>query len=347
MRCYHLMGEIKEVKSKYDDYNVSVTGHSAGGSLANYLGVEHPDYAVNTFNMGQGLPFISNTIKCKLGNCENINNFRIVGDWASSLSDTFSPGKVFNMKPIIPTDEMNLQADSQETFYYPNYMSLPHNINQFIDREQNEPLPDYGQYGRKLAGNIGGITAAIGLPYGVKKINSAVGRYTQKMFNAQPNPNLSMMREDSTELRYSPGIQLMSDPDEQFDRFGSGGILQEMVADYSVGSMLEQQTDKFLKKNTPLRLAKNFFGGMANMNDVVGGLAGFGVGDVAGTALYESVLKPGATPLKSKKTFKTQTEITDLDSEKYFSNTFTAIALGTGITGMSLGGIGYFMQNHL
>ena len=113
--------KIKEVKNKYEDYSVSITGHSAGGSLANYLGVDNPDYAINTFNMAQGLPFLTNTIKCKLGlgNCDNINNFRIVGDWASGLSESFSPGKVFNMKPIIPTDEMNLQADSQETFYYP------------------------------------------------------------------------------------------------------------------------------------------------------------------------------------------------------------------------------------
>ena len=51
-------------------------------------------------------------------------------------------------------------------------MGLPHNINQFINRDQNKLLPDYGQYGRKLAGTIGGLTAAVALPMVTKKLSS-------------------------------------------------------------------------------------------------------------------------------------------------------------------------------
>jgi len=341
-RYEKINNKIKEVKNKYDDYNVSVTGHSAGGSLANYLGVEHPDYAVNTFNMGQGLPFLTNTIKCKLGNCKNINNFRIVGDWASSLSDAFSPGKVFNMKPIITTDEMNLQADSQESFYYPTYMSLPHNINQFIDRELNEPLPDYGQYGRKLARTIGGVASAVGLPYAVKKINMAV--------NMAPNNVMDLVTDyDFREqfMEQYTGMPEMQSLDEYLDVIddigGDGSVGSEMERDFTMDKIQEIMTPIILGANPSIRYASNFFGGLANMNDVVGGIAGFGVGDILGTALYESVLKPDATPLKSKKTFKSQTEITDLDFEKYSSNTLTSIALGGGILAAGLGGVVGYM----
>ena len=342
-RYEKISNKIKEVKNKYDDYNISVTGHSAGGSLANYLGVENPNYAINTFNMGQGLPFLTNTIKCKLGNCENINNFRIVGDWASSLSDAFSPGKVFNMKPIIPTDEMNLQAESQDTFYYPTYMGLPHNINQFIDRDQNQELSDYGQYGRKLSATIGGVAAAVGLPYAVKKINTAV--------NMAPGGGTDLVMDDDFREQFMEqykGMPFMRSLAEYLDVVddigGDVSVESLMQRDYAMGQIVEITTPIILGANPSLRYASNFFGGLANMNDVVGGIVGFGVGDVIGTALYESVLKPDATPLKSKKTFKSQTEITDLDSEKYFSNTLTSIALGGGMLAAGLGGVvGYLV----
>jgi hypothetical protein len=318
--------KIKEVKNKYDDYNISVTGHSAGGSLANYLGVENPDYAINTFNMGQGFPFISNTIKCKLGNCENINNFRIVGDWASGLSDAFSPGKVFNMKPIIPTDEMNLQAESQKTWYYPTYMGLPHNINQFINRDEENLLPDYGQYGRKLSGSMGGVAAAIGLPFAVKKINMAI--------NMSPGGGTDLVTDFDFREQFMAqynGMPKMQDLAEYLDVIddieGDRSVESLMQQEFTMGNIDEITTSIILGANPHLRYASNFFGGLANINDVVGGIAGFGVGDVVATTLYESVLKPDVTPLKKKKTFKSKTEITDLDSEKYFSNKLTSLEL--------------------
>tara|TARA_R110000824_G_scaffold388780_1_gene584493 strand:- start:165 stop:1595 length:1431 start_codon:yes stop_codon:yes gene_type:complete len=313
-RYEKISNKIKEVKNKYDDYNVSVTGHSAGGSLANYLGVDNPDYAINTFNMAQGLPFLTNSIKCKLGNCENINNFRIVGDWASSMSEAYSPGKVFNMRPKVTTQEMEIDAESKESFFFPSYMNIPHTVNQFIDRDEDNLLSDYGLYGRKLSRTIGGVGAAVGLPYVTKKLNTAINTY------ANVRPNVRRLRKRD-----------------------------------------------YLSRNPLMGPITNFFGGMANMNVGIGGITGFGLGDITGTALYDNFFKSELTDLKGEtiipKTEKKkkdkqfdpygqieldaqwsrskklipETEFTDLNSEKYFSNTLTSIALG----GLAAGIVGY------
>jgi len=298
-RYEKISNKIKEVKNKYDDYSVSVTGHSAGGSLANYLGVDNPDYAVNTFNMAQGLPFLTNTVKCKLGfgNCDNINNFRIVGDWTSALP--LKPGKVFNLKPII-NDEMNLQAESQETFYYPTYMGLPHNINQFIDRDKNQELPDYGQYGRRLAANLAGITAAVGLPFAVNKIDSALKFVPKNYFVDLFDPAFREQFSDEVDVKiqgYMNKIQRLG----QYELLGISDVTDEVEYDYSMEGLAKIAEPIILQNNPSLRYASNFFGGLANMNEGLSSFLGFGAGELAGTLLYESLLKPEVSELKGTK----------------------------------------------
>ena len=334
--------KIKELKNKYDNYSVSVSGHSAGGSLANYLGVENPDYAINTFNMAQGLPFLTNTRKCKLGigSCENINNFRIVGDWASGMS-TFIPGKVFNLKPIIPTEEMNLQAESQETFYYPTYMGLPHNINQFINRDTSGVLPDYGQYGRKLTAGLGGLTTAVALPMVTKKLGKIVDSKIEPLLDAY-----------SGRTAFSDAVfadAALEDFERDLNIQGITNLprLIKEPAEEALRKMRRSESGEQIATTSYLPSIKSKLDYITSTNDVVSGLAGFGLGELAGTALYESVLKPDVTELKSGKRFVTQTEITDLDEDKYFTNIPASIIVGAGITGMYLSGIGAFMQNHL
>jgi len=347
-RYAEIDNKIKEVKNKYNDYSVSVSGHSAGGSLANYLGIDNPDYAVNTYNMAQGLPFLTNNIKCFLGNCDNINNFRIVGDWASSMSTMMTQGKVFNMKPIIPTEEMNLQADAQETFYYPSYMGLPHNINQFINRNESKLLPDYGQYGRKLAGSLGGLTTAVALPTVTKKLGKIVDtKISEQVRISEENPLPYPGFQQILTGNFIPNIL---DDINELNIFDDAlplpmpQSLRSSVIDYTTQNIRERIIER-LPETSYLPSIKSKLDYITSTNDVVSGLAGFGLGELAGTVLYESALKPDITPLKKK--FVTQTEITDLDEDRYFTNIPASIIGGAGITGMYLGGIGYFMQNHL
>lgn len=318
-RYSQIDNKIKEVKNKYPDYKISVSGHSAGGSLANYLGVENPDYAINTYNMGQGLPFLTNTIKCKLGNCNNINNFRIIGDWASGMSNLI-PGNVFNLKPIIPTEEIQLDADSKETFFFPSYMNIPHTINQFIDRDTNEVLPDYAQYGRKLSGNIGGLTTALAVPFVSNKINTNINnKIDEKNKRRIRNANIKSYLASTGQLSSNPGV---------------------------LGSWSNQNTRPIVEarvetENPLLGYSSNFFSNLQNTNEFVSGLAGFGAGEILGTALYEGYLIPEETKLFKKYDNKviTETEITDFDKDE--TNIPLSILAGTALSALSLGaGIG-------
>ena len=347
-RYAQINNKIKEVKNKYNDYSVSVSGHSAGGSLANYLGVDNPDYAVNTYNMAQGLPFLTNNIKCKLGNCENINNFRIIGDWASSMSTLMTPGKVFNMKPIIPTDEMNLQAESQETFYYPTYMGIPHNINQFIDRNESQLLPDYGQYGRKLSAGVGGLISAVSLPIVTKKLGNIVDmkmeplkqgiRERVEYFSPSvfDEASLSNFQYDLTNAGFLQGENYI-DPERIIKSLPS--LLQDTL-DERLQKIRNDEALGRLKQESYLPSIKSKLDYITQTNDVVTGLAGFGLGELAGTLLYESVLKPDVSPLKKTITRETS----GLDENKYFTNS----VLGAGLIGGGalIAGINY-MENIL
>jgi len=79
--------KVKQNEKKYNPEKITLVGHSSGGSFSNYIGVNNPHYDIITYNMGQGAPFLTDYVKCQIGGCKNIKNYRIVGDWASSLSD--------------------------------------------------------------------------------------------------------------------------------------------------------------------------------------------------------------------------------------------------------------------
>lgn len=149
---------VNKIKIKYPEHKIKLTGHSQGGSFANYIGIDNPDYDTITYNMGTGLPFFSDAIKCKLGNCNNIKNYRVVGDWASALG---GQGNTFMLRPKQVDKELIKQAEAVERFYLPAEIFQAHGINQFIDRDPNDLKSDYGVYGRKIAGRIGAVTAGL------------------------------------------------------------------------------------------------------------------------------------------------------------------------------------------
>lgn len=145
---------IKSVRNKYLDKKVKVVGHSQGGSYANYIGVDEPDYDVITYNMGTGFPFMSNSLKCRLSDCNNISNYRVVGDWSSILG---GQGNSFMLRPKLIDEELIKQAEEVEKFYLPSEVFVAHGVNQFIGRDKKKLKTDYGIYGRKIAGRLGAV----------------------------------------------------------------------------------------------------------------------------------------------------------------------------------------------
>ena len=160
---------INKVKEKYKDKKIIVTGHSQGGSYANYLGVDNPDYDVKTFNLGTGLPLLKNWMTCKLGNCDNIKNYKIVGDWASSMFG--KQGNTFLLRPKIPDSNLREQAEAVERFYLPNDALLSHGVDNFLGRTNKNLKNDYGYYGRKIAGRLGAI-AGLAAPLAFDKLGA-------------------------------------------------------------------------------------------------------------------------------------------------------------------------------
>ena len=258
---------------------------------------------------------------------------------------------LFNLKPLIPTEDIQLEAESRETFFFPSYMNIPHTVNQFIDRDSNKPLPDYAQYGRKLAGTVGGFVGGLGVPLVSKNINSMIDGYINEAvaqsifetrdlnFEGSLGDIATRINEFSLNIEDEIGLEL---PEQ----------LGEIAYNYAEKSFERQARSDFLEQNPKIRYASNFFGGLENINDVVSGFAGFGIGDIVGTAVYESLLKPSEESLfenqKQKKAdtkirqTKTETEIIDLDENKYMESPSafeTALIAGAGAVGVLGSGI--------
>ena len=150
---------IQEKNKKYSNYKPVVVGHSQGGTYAGLLGSENPNYKTITYNMGTGFVPTGGDIKCLFHSCDNIKNYRIAGDWASSNLLT----RPFLLRPKRADKELVEQGEKAERFFLPSEVFIPHGINQFIDRKPDDLKDDYGTYGRKIAGRLAGIGVASGL----------------------------------------------------------------------------------------------------------------------------------------------------------------------------------------
>ena len=150
---------------------VSISGHSKGGTLASFVGVNNPDVRVTTFNRGDALPFVGDYIKCAINGCQNINNYRISGDFAGVLGSKFSNQRYFNLKPKIPSQQTQQQARLASGYFIDEQLYIPHSLNNFYDRKQDSLLSHH-TYARPLAAKIGkyGTIAAVGAAtFGYKK----------------------------------------------------------------------------------------------------------------------------------------------------------------------------------
>lgn len=150
---------VKETHEKYSNYKPIIVGHSQGGTYAGLLGTENPNYTAITYNMGTGFVPTGGDIKCLFNSCDNIKNYRIAGDWASSNLLT----RPFLLRPKKADKELVEQGEKAERFFLPSEVFIPHGINQFIDRKPDDLKDDYGTYGRKIAGRVAGIGAALGV----------------------------------------------------------------------------------------------------------------------------------------------------------------------------------------
>ena len=270
-------GHIDNVKKKYPNKKVVLTGHSQGGSFANMIGVDAPDYKVITYNMGTGLPFISNSVKCKLGNCDNIKNYRVVGDWASVMNS--GSGNTFQLRPKNIDETLIKQAEEVERFYLPSEVFQAHGINQFIDRVPSNLKSDYGLYGRKLAGRVGAVVGVFAEPYLQKAISEKLVRGTLPsergtLFSTPPRP----VRQESvieSEIGFvSPEIATAVSP----------GLLD---------NVRERLDQTYLSDFISTRTYATFL----NRQEFASKLLGFSAGEVIGGGLYDLVLKPSESQL--------------------------------------------------
>jgi len=205
----NLQNKINKFKLKKP---VHVSGHSKGGTIAGFVGVDNPDVRVTTFNRGDALPFVGDYIKCAINGCDNINNYRISGDVVGLIGSKFSNQRYFNLRPKKPTKEMKETAESidftleniqragvgfpsdVESKYY-----LPHPIENFYNRKESNLLND-DTYSRPLAsklGKYGVIAGAAAATYGYKKyleFRKRTGRITDEEFLETAYTGMDMLR---------------------------------------------------------------------------------------------------------------------------------------------------------
>jgi len=296
--------QIKKNKEKYSPKKVTVTGHSMGGSLSNYIGVANPDYDTVTFNMGQGVPFVTDIISCGLAGCKNIKNYRIAGDFASSLSHMFSQGSVFDLKPVIPTEAMELEAKAKESAFIPSKYYVPHSIDQFVDRDRDRLHPTPQIYGRQLARGITSLAGATLLPLGISGIN----KYVQ----SQTAPIIQDIIEGLPTRPELPGVFGSLIEEGQMLNFQesltSAGLLPDMhqgnieginlfprplqrVVDENIQTLRQSEAYNVLQQQSYL---PSIARGISTVNlglTSFGALMGLGVGEVTGYLVYENLLR--------------------------------------------------------
>jgi len=153
---------------------VSVSGHSLGGSKASMLGVLDDELQVYTYNKGDALPFIGDTIKCSISGCKNIKNYRIAGDIVSGLGSIYSTQNIETIAPKQLSIEKEKLFSATENIV-PKNIYIPHAMDQFIDREEDKLYPK-STFPRKLysqAGHYAGI--GLGIYYGPQILSNLAG----------------------------------------------------------------------------------------------------------------------------------------------------------------------------
>ena len=166
---------VEKLKKRDPEKRVHLTGHSLGGSIASFYGIDNQDVDVTTFNKGTGLPFLTDVVKCSIRGCGNIKNFRISGDFASIGSKFDRTGETVSLKPVRPTAEEQEAAQLAEGYLIGKDLFLPHGISQFLGREHRAKL-DPNIYSRILAQKTGRTLGAI-LPLAAQAATTRLAPY--------------------------------------------------------------------------------------------------------------------------------------------------------------------------
>ena len=195
-----------------------------------------------------------------------------------------SSGKTFNLRPIKPTKELKLEAESKDSLLIPSDLYIPHSIDQFINRGGGSQFhPDPFVYGRKLARRIGAVSTAVGVPLALgatkglidKKIGEAFSETINQWGEVNPNiweENTQFVEDLAQSLNYEDGSEIPSTIYNLIDDKIHDQVRQET----NLGSL------KFIEKGI------NYLGGGGNI--LTTGL-GWGLGDIAGLAVYNNLLK--------------------------------------------------------
>jgi len=171
---YSYKKHIENTNKKYSTHRPVIVGHSQGGTYAGLLGTTNPNFKTITFNAGSGFIPSSMDFKCLISGCDNIKQYRIVGDWASANQITNS----FQLRPKIGDPELERQAEQADRIYIPQDYLLTHGINNFIGRNESNLKTDYGAYGRKIARRVGDFAGLLALPAIGKKVGEKLVRTT-------------------------------------------------------------------------------------------------------------------------------------------------------------------------
>ena len=299
--------QIDKIKETYPDKKINITGHSQGGTYANLLGINNKDTDVVTYNAGKGLINIYNDIKCEYGDCSNIKNYRIVGDFASMLPSSFQVGESFQLKPKIPDAQSQLEAKSAESFFIPSDLYIPHGVRNFQDRNLKNLMPDYGLFGRTLARRTGTATG-LAISGVAPKLAPAVlkgGKYVKDALGFGvagraeiATQELGILGEAVTQRPVGVTPQNFLDLQRGISGTNltrSSQLLQSRIEE-NLGSQLEQASRSLRNVESAARNANEAF---ITTNQSLGYVAGGGIGDVTLGLTYDTWFKPQDSELES------------------------------------------------
>lgn len=299
--------QIDKIKETYPDKKINITGHSQGGTYANLLGINNKDTDVVTYNAGKGLINIYNDIKCEYGDCSNIKNYRIVGDFASMLPSSFQVGESFQLKPKIPDAQSQLEAKSAESFFIPSDLYIPHGVRNFQDRNLKNLMPDYGLFGRTLARRTGTATG-LAISGVAPKLAPAVlkgGKYVKDALGLGvagraeiATQELGVLGEAITQRPVGVTPQNFLDLQRGISGTNltrSSQLLQSRIEE-NLGSQLEQASRSLRNVESAARNANEAF---ITTNQSLGYVAGGGIGDVTLGLTYDTWFKPQDSELES------------------------------------------------
>jgi hypothetical protein len=281
---------VNKIKNIYPEHKIKLTGHSQGGTYANYIGIDNPDYDTITYNMGTGIPFVTDAIKCKLGNCNNIKNYRIVGDWASAFG---GQGNTFLLRPKQIDRELIKQAEAVERFYLPSEVFQAHGINQFIDRDPSDLKTDYGVYGRKIAERAGSLVGAFVEPIIQKNIAEKI---IKGGMVGSRGTLFSPLRERPTPIA-EPSVDPYASPIPTRLASEIGFVSPEVATALQPPSLISQITSRVPDVRLADIMSLETFTKGLQIKNVGGAVLGASLGGIGGGLIYDLLLKPSEKQL--------------------------------------------------